>query len=230
MLQGKKITATCTAVLVMTAIAVTVQPGQAENASAECLSRPSKAPPRGSHWYYRVDRTTGRRCWYLGPERPAERRPSRADRDLAPVASPPPSASPAAEQATMATSEATTAHDNSVTAAGFSAGWPPVLISTASNASDQANAVEGDDADKAATTETPSDMPLVRPVLTEADRAGAEPSSHPAPSIWDLLPFLVTLAAFIGVAFHTMRKLRLWFGGHGEIVLTPNDTSLLAPI
>jgi hypothetical protein len=34
-------------------------------AAGECISAPKVAGPEGSHWYYRVDRTTKRHCWYL---------------------------------------------------------------------------------------------------------------------------------------------------------------------
>jgi hypothetical protein len=34
-------------------------------AAAECLTEPNREPPEGSHWFYRVDRATDRRCWYL---------------------------------------------------------------------------------------------------------------------------------------------------------------------
>jgi hypothetical protein len=34
-------------------------------AAAECLTEPNHDPPQGSHWFYRVDRATDRRCWYL---------------------------------------------------------------------------------------------------------------------------------------------------------------------
>jgi hypothetical protein len=39
----------------------------ANNASAtvECITEPYRYPPAGSHWYYRVDRATDRKCWYL---------------------------------------------------------------------------------------------------------------------------------------------------------------------
>jgi hypothetical protein len=34
-------------------------------AAGECISAPKVPGPEGSHWYYRVDRTTKRHCWYL---------------------------------------------------------------------------------------------------------------------------------------------------------------------
>jgi hypothetical protein len=40
----------------------------AQSAADECLTKPGATAPQGSHWYYRVDRSDGRHCWYLGPE------------------------------------------------------------------------------------------------------------------------------------------------------------------
>jgi hypothetical protein len=37
-------------------------------AGDDCLAAPNLDPPRGSHWYYRVDAVQQRHCWYLGPE------------------------------------------------------------------------------------------------------------------------------------------------------------------
>jgi len=34
-------------------------------AADECLSAPNDQAPQGGHWYYRLDRTTNRQCWYL---------------------------------------------------------------------------------------------------------------------------------------------------------------------
>lgn len=37
-------------------------------AAEECLSGPKGAAPRGSHWYYRIDRATKKNCWYVRAE------------------------------------------------------------------------------------------------------------------------------------------------------------------
>jgi len=39
------------------------------SAAAECLAGPKDQTPQGSHWYYHIDHTTKRHCWYLGDER-----------------------------------------------------------------------------------------------------------------------------------------------------------------
>ncbi|WP_198964357.1 hypothetical protein [Bradyrhizobium sp. Y36] len=33
--------------------------------AADCLASPKGTAPQGQHWYYRLDRTTKRQCWYL---------------------------------------------------------------------------------------------------------------------------------------------------------------------
>jgi hypothetical protein len=37
-------------------------------AADDCLTGPNKATPQGGHWYYHIERGTGRKCWYLGEE------------------------------------------------------------------------------------------------------------------------------------------------------------------
>lgn len=39
-----------------------------QSAADDCLSSPRDETPEGSHWYYRIDRTTKRHCWYLRGE------------------------------------------------------------------------------------------------------------------------------------------------------------------
>jgi hypothetical protein len=38
------------------------------HATDTCLSGPKGAAPKGSHWYYRIDHTTKRNCWYVRAE------------------------------------------------------------------------------------------------------------------------------------------------------------------
>ncbi len=61
-------------------------------AASECLGAPNRDAPAGSHWYYHMDRTADRKCWYLHAtvgaadpptgalERPVERQVERAER------------------------------------------------------------------------------------------------------------------------------------------------------
>src|SRR5262245_11800658 len=55
--------------LVLAAILVVVLlAGRTSRAADDCITTPNAAPPQGNHWYYRIDRTTQRHCWYLRPE------------------------------------------------------------------------------------------------------------------------------------------------------------------
>ena len=38
------------------------------DAAAACNAAPKSPPAAGSHWYYRTDRASGRKCWYLASE------------------------------------------------------------------------------------------------------------------------------------------------------------------
>jgi hypothetical protein len=38
----------------------------AAEAADTCQTKPGGTSPQGSHWYYRIERSTGRHCWYLG--------------------------------------------------------------------------------------------------------------------------------------------------------------------
>src|SRR5215471_13365671 len=58
------------------AIPLTDLPGHA--ASDECLAGPNRSAPEGKHWYYRLDRDTHRKCWYLGEQGTKVRQAARA--------------------------------------------------------------------------------------------------------------------------------------------------------
>ncbi|MGJ4929830.1 hypothetical protein ACQR1I_27875 [Bradyrhizobium sp. HKCCYLS2038] len=55
------------AVALAGAAAVTIEFSPA-SAADECLAKPA-GTPAGKHWFYRVDRTTKKQCWYLGDDR-----------------------------------------------------------------------------------------------------------------------------------------------------------------
>ena len=69
----------------------------------DCLAGPNAQSPQGSHWYYRIDRATHRKCWYLGAlhgQRTAHRRSARrADTTPADEEDTPPRAAPSAAPA-----------------------------------------------------------------------------------------------------------------------------------
>src|SRR5262245_39347049 len=54
---------------ILTASVITMSASMTTSRAAdECLSGPKGTAPAGSHWYYRVERSTGRHCWYLGAQ------------------------------------------------------------------------------------------------------------------------------------------------------------------
>src|SRR6202051_3110298 len=55
-------------VIVLAAISLTVRSSLAQGAADECIAKPGSAAPQGSHWYFRVNRSDHRHCWYVGPE------------------------------------------------------------------------------------------------------------------------------------------------------------------
>src|SRR5215471_18728564 len=53
--------------IILAASVITISSSTTTSRAAdECLRGPNGTAPDGSHWYYRVDRSTGRHCWYLG--------------------------------------------------------------------------------------------------------------------------------------------------------------------
>ena len=59
------------ATLLISGVGVTASPttGRAD----DCLTAPNSPAPQGSHWYYRLDRATQRKCWYVrAPGQPAQ--------------------------------------------------------------------------------------------------------------------------------------------------------------
>ncbi len=61
----------------------------ADDASAvdDCITESNLVPPKGSRWYYHIDRATNRKCWYLAAlaRAPAPPRTARASVRAEPV-------------------------------------------------------------------------------------------------------------------------------------------------
>src|SRR5689334_22349801 len=54
------------ATLAFAASAIALAPASEAAPAETCLKAPKGVAPQGSHWYYRIDRATQHRCWYLG--------------------------------------------------------------------------------------------------------------------------------------------------------------------
>jgi hypothetical protein len=57
-----------TPVPLLLALAVMISAADCAHAAGDCVAAPGSQAPQGSHWYYRTDHATGRRCWYVSPE------------------------------------------------------------------------------------------------------------------------------------------------------------------
>ena len=168
------------AILIMPLATVlgTGQTSVAEPAVDECKTAPGSSAPSGSHWYYRVNRTDQRHCWFLGPEgaqvrSQARKTPARTSSPIRTTerenAGEMARAKPVLmEPAQKISLEAASAEPNTAAAdfaapsadlpknADLDAREPPTINST--DAPRQTGAQE--------------EMPSILPVLTEAERAG----------------------------------------------------------
>ncbi len=85
--------------------------GAADRARADdCLTAPNGPAPQGNHWYYRSERGTDRKCWYLrAPSQPAHAavQPAADAAAAAPAKAPAPAASASAPLAPAATAPTT---------------------------------------------------------------------------------------------------------------------------
>jgi hypothetical protein len=152
------------------AVAATAASSRPARAADNCIAKPNAAAPAGNHWYYRVDRTTHRACWYLGAQGAKVRR--------ATTAKPPASARPIAPNAATPAAEPPAAPASVEAAAGpdaaFTLRWPDQVA--ASDATEHAPASDN----YAAEPRGVPDAIAARPVPTitlrkDAESAAAEP-------------------------------------------------------
>jgi hypothetical protein len=89
-------TGTAPLILMMLIVAAAGASGTAHAEDKDCLGGPNAQSPQGKHWYYRIDRASHRKCWYLGEinkrraaaqtnkRRRAASRPEELEEDAAP--------------------------------------------------------------------------------------------------------------------------------------------------
>jgi hypothetical protein len=196
-------------------VLVTAQTSLAEPAADECKTKPGSSAPSGSHWYYRINRTDQRRCWFLGPEGAYVRSQARetASNVSLPTRAPPREnavemarAIPARMELAQRTPlENASTESHRVAAADFTAPLsdPPKIPdldarepTTISNNSTEAR--EPKDAQ--------DEMPLIGPVVTEAEHAGLhDPARETAPMPVFLVGALMVLLC-AGAIFKLARR------------------------
>lgn len=57
-----------TAAFLVPLVALAVTISDSARAASDCIAAPNSQLAQGAHWYYHVDRTMGRKCWYVGPQ------------------------------------------------------------------------------------------------------------------------------------------------------------------
>jgi hypothetical protein len=200
----------------LAAVSMTVR---ASRAADECLTKPNAAAPPGSHWYYRVDRTTHRECWYLGAEGGKVRQhalqdasavlshPSKMSTQPAPqIPAKVANAEVGAAEATRTeiapvestSGQAKTPEDNST--ATLSTRWSDIPTSTLS-IDHRSVSVRDSYAEEKATTELKDEMPI-SPILSPAELAERPPEIPTS-----LARLAAVLAAVLGLAAMVSRMI-----------------------
>jgi hypothetical protein len=161
------------------------------DAADECLSGPKGTAPQGSHWYYRVERSSGRHCWYLGSEgqkvRSVSERTSQQTRKR--VAQHSQRTETTAPEPAVRSSAPVAIAETKTVASFFSQYWSslfsgaePPKVATAEEPKFALAADASRPAPPAATTnyaqeqdhaDAQDEMPLVWPVLTAAEKEAA---------------------------------------------------------
>jgi hypothetical protein len=206
-----------------------------------CLSKPSGPPPRGSWWFYRLERSTGRRCWYLGPESRRTQRAEVTERKSV-------TASPASTRRARGTPASPTAppsdHQSSTertisalrawgaAAAGAALDRLPSETAAVAPSAPQAAplALMAQDNGGAETSQAPQPpMRSVMPIPAATDRPIDRASEAP-PSAGQLLIFLAALLAFVAIGFRTTARLwSAWLDRRGRDVRLRPDFAPTRP-
>jgi hypothetical protein len=192
------------AILVMplAAISATAQTRLAEPAADECKTKPDSPAPAGSHWYYRVNRTDQRHCWYLGPEGRKVRSQARGDMLRTPARENPPEMMTRTMPPQMEPAQKTAAEEAQQPAAAADDVWPALAPPKAPDLDTHrspttSNSHGQDQAPTDAHEET------VWPVLTEAERA-ALPDRESTP--WSAFLIGALALLFAGAIFKLARR------------------------
>jgi hypothetical protein len=196
-------------------VLVTAQTSLAEPAAEECKTKPGSSAPPGSHWYYRINRTDQRRCWFLGPEGAKVRSQAReaASNVSLPTRTPPREnavetarAIPASMELAQRTPlEAASTESHRVAAADFAAtsSDPPKIPDLDAR---EPTTISNNSTEAREPTDAQEEMPLIGPVVTEAEHAGLQdPARETAPMPVFLVGALMVLLC-VGAIFKLARR------------------------
>lgn len=179
----------CAAARAEPAVAATAP---AATAADDCLAAPNRTSPTGTHWYYRIDRNSGRHCWYLRPtiEGRAHQQPAAGERAVAPhpVSAPAHRASAAtAPDKPAARAEAAPVPSSMISAPSAfpSSNWPMPAPSTPPLASATASASATDSSSAVEPTPPPAaaDANIDSKLDSKIDAPAPDPAPAPMPRI-----------------------------------------------
>jgi hypothetical protein len=195
-------------VILLATLAFAASSSGAEPAGSDCLAKPNSRSGEGQHWYYRIDRATKRRCWYLGAVgakvrkaeftkrrsalRSTAKRTARINSDDM-IVGPQPETDrfeTDAERSEVAAEPA--ADERSI---DFSTRWPGYVKSAAVIREPELS--RNSYADERAAPHSPDDMPLIWPILNPAELAVA---GQPVQSGLKLPLFLILVAGALALA------------------------------
>ena len=195
-------------------VLVTAQTSLAEPAADECKTKPGSSAPSGSHWYYRINRTDQRRCWFLGPEAAKVRSQARetASNVSSPTRTPPRESAvetargiPASMELAQRTPlEAASTESHRVAAADFAAPSSDVPKIPDLDAREPTS-ISNNFTETREPTDVQEEMPI-GPVVTESEHAGLQdPARETAPMpVFLVAALLVLLCA--GAIFMLARR------------------------
>ena len=154
---------------------------RAANAGNDCLAKPGSQAAEGRHWYYRIDRSSNRRCWYLGDVGSKVRKASVLKRRSA--LKPLPQRSARARSEAFAKTHAQASEADALTefpaseseSADFFTRWPN-YVRPAATIDREPESMRNSYADEHAATPSPDDMPLIWPIVGPAEVAAAASS------------------------------------------------------
>jgi len=142
-------------------------------AANDCLASPKGTAPQGQHWFYRLDRSTKRQCWYLRAEG-AKATTTAQTANSSPQPDSPPPQSVQNARAEYITPQSTAAQAAPATAPQAAQPAP------ATRSEPQQPAIATRWPDTTAVAAAPAPQPATAPATT-ADQPSAQPPASPAP-------------------------------------------------
>lgn len=170
----------------------------APDAAEECLGKPTAAAPRGSHWFYRTERPSGRRCWFQGPDTMKVQRTETVEPKS------PRAATPSVQPQRIEPEPAAAPAPRANAPANFAIAWP--TVAPAASAPSRANTMADGDSPK---VQVGAAAPRDAPPTTVGNRSAAEHSSEPMPDLGPILLFFTVAVTLVAIVFRAILKLLL---------------------